>query len=286
MVETRPTPPWPEDRRFRRLLLAHLAAWAVVAALVALVPVPERTPPPPPERPLVRLTLPAPAPTAQARPRAEKKPIPARREPRPARKPKPRPSPRERVQGKGLLALADELGDLRADPAAATLAQARARAIAAPEARAPRRALARAGSRRAGEVSALRAVDGGREPALAGREVTRVTAPADDIAGEPAPPAGRPGRTQEEIQLVFERHKGEFDRLYSRALRRNPDLGGRVTFEFAIAPSGRVLRARILHSDLGDPALERRLLTKLKTLDFGAKDVETTVVTYWIDFLG
>jgi protein TonB len=96
---------------------------------------------------------------------------------------------------------------------------------------------------------------------------------------------GKASRSIEEIRLVFERNKGAIYAIYSRALRDDPTLQGKIVLELKIAPSGQVLDCKIVSSELKDTELERKLLVRIKQLDFGAKDVALMVVTYPIDFL-
>jgi protein TonB len=96
---------------------------------------------------------------------------------------------------------------------------------------------------------------------------------------------GKASRSIEEIKLVFEKNKGAIYAIYNRALREDPTLEGKVVLELKIAPSGDVLDARILSSELKAPELEKKLLGRIKQFDFGAKDVEVMVVTWPVDFL-
>ncbi|RLJ21764.1 hypothetical protein DJ031_02435 [bacterium endosymbiont of Escarpia laminata] len=92
-------------------------------------------------------------------------------------------------------------------------------------------------------------------------------------------------RTEEEVQLVFDRNKGALYSIYNRALRKNPSLMGKMLLEITIAPSGKVTTCRLLSSELENRKLERKLLARIRMFDFGSKEVETTVVSYPIDFL-
>jgi TonB family protein len=69
-----------------------------------------------------------------------------------------------------------------------------------------------------------------------------------------------------------------------RALRDKPDLQGKVVLELTIAPDGSVQRCEIISSDLNDPELERKLVARVKSFRFEAKDVGTITVTKPIDF--
>ena len=56
-----------------------------------------------------------------------------------------------------------------------------------------------------------------------------------------------------QIDLVFDRNRSAIYALYSRALRDNPALQGKVVLEVTIAPSGDVTDVRLVSSELGDP---------------------------------
>jgi TonB family protein len=97
--------------------------------------------------------------------------------------------------------------------------------------------------------------------------------------------SGKASRSIEEIKLVFERNKGAIYALYNRALRDDPSLQGKVVLELKIAPSGEVTGLRIVSSELKAAELEQKLLARIRTFDFGAKDVEVMVVSWPVDFL-
>ena len=88
----------------------------------------------------------------------------------------------------------------------------------------------------------------------------------------------QPKRSSESIQLVFDRNKAAFESLYQRALRQSPGLQGAVVFELTILPSGKVSACRIQSSELRDPELEAKLVSRIKLLDFGVEDVPTITV--------
>lgn len=81
------------------------------------------------------------------------------------------------------------------------------------------------------------------------------------------------GRTLEELQLVFDRNKGSFYALYTRALRSNPGLAGTVNVSLTIDPSGRVTACEVVSSTLNDPDLERKIVARIMLINFGAKSV-------------
>jgi TonB family protein len=96
--------------------------------------------------------------------------------------------------------------------------------------------------------------------------------------------SGKAARSQEEIELEFDRNKGAIYALYSRALRERPELQGKMVLEFTIAPSGEVTACRVVSSELGDPELERKIVARVKLIRFAAKDVEPMTTTKPIEF--
>ena len=91
-------------------------------------------------------------------------------------------------------------------------------------------------------------------------------------------------RTREEVELVFDRNKSAIYAIYSRALRDNPALQGKVVLEVTIAPSGEVTDCRIVSSELGDAELERKLVARVRMFRFEARDVAPMTTTKPIEF--
>lgn len=96
---------------------------------------------------------------------------------------------------------------------------------------------------------------------------------------------GKASRSIEEIRLVFERNKGAIYAIYNRALREDPSLQGKVTFELKISPAGHVVGCRVVGSELKAPELEQKLVARISQFDFGAKDVDPMTVNFPVDFL-
>jgi hypothetical protein len=97
--------------------------------------------------------------------------------------------------------------------------------------------------------------------------------------------SGKASRSIEEIKLVFERNKGAIYAIYNRALRDDPALQGKVVLELKIAPGGNVLDCRIVSSELKASDLESKLVARVRQFDFGSKDVDVMVLTWPVDFL-
>ena len=97
--------------------------------------------------------------------------------------------------------------------------------------------------------------------------------------------SGKASRSLEDIKIVLERSKGSLYAIYNRALREDASLQGKVVVELKIAPSGEVVSARLISSELKTPDLEAKILARIRTLDFGARDVAEVVTTWPLDFL-
>lgn len=91
-------------------------------------------------------------------------------------------------------------------------------------------------------------------------------------------------RTSEEIALVFDQHKSSFYAIYRRVLRSQIDLEGRVLFILTISPSGLVTRCEVVSSELKHTELERKLVARIKMMNFGSRKVDEWKDTYHIDF--
>jgi hypothetical protein len=140
------------------------------------------------------------------------------------------------------------------------------------------------------DISALsRNVGGGGGEGMAGVQVAQATSSIGAVGGgNDRPLSGGPGssRTDEEIQIVFDRHKAALYRLYNRALRRNPTLQGQIVLRMTIEPDGSVSLCELQSSDMRAPELAQQVVGRVKTFDFGAKDaIPAITIVYPIDFL-
>lgn len=284
-----------QERRFRRLWLSLLVAGAVLAAIVSLVPVPERpplaqqtipprlarvviereSPPPPPPPPVVEQELPRPEqPKPEVAPQSEQR----------------REQARRRAEAQ-LASVRDELASIRqaiADPLPRESGNLTG-AVGA-ESRAERSLItSRAGTGSAGVVStgASRGFGSGAgnlsEHATAAVEST-VASTAAAGATVSRGGSGKPARSAEEIEQEFDRNRGAIYALYVRALREQADLQGKMVLEFTIAPEGNVTACRVVSSELNHPELENRICTRVRGFRFPARDVAAVTTTKPIDF--
>ena len=296
--------PWVEsenDRRFKRIVTISIIVFGLLGIVIGLLPVPEpeqkslqevaprlaklilekKAPPPPPPKPKVK------------KKKAAEKPKPKKKV---AKKPKPKAKPkaeaaRKKAERTGLVALSDELDDLRESFDMSALADNNLQKHTGktPIVSQSRVISARTAARGSGGINtrALSRATGGSE--LASRKTTAVRSNLphgrDDAKVAHSKGSRGPVRNRNEIELVFQKHKGAINRIYQRALRKDPTLQGKLVLELTIAPSGTVTRVRILSSELNDAELEKRILAKVKRFRFKARKVETVTVRYPIDFL-
>jgi len=106
----------------------------------------------------------------------------------------------------------------------------------------------------------------------------------DDRAASRSGSGGRASRSREEIEIVFDRNKSAIYALYSRALREQPELQGKVVVQLTIAPTGEVTDARIVSSELNDAELERKLVARIRMFRFEDREVEAMTTTKPIEF--
>lgn len=295
--------PWAEsardERRFKRTLARTLVAMLLISLIMPWIPVPELERSETVEIPdriaqLVQERKPPPPPPPKV---AEKKPEEEAKEKKELKPRKKAPEPetevakaaREKAARSGLLAFSDSFSDLMDNPAEEKLGKQASLTSGGEKARQTERSLVTAaatqGSGGINTASLSRDVAGA---GLAGRGTSRVTGVIGSEFGDAQRPLAesvRSSRTDEEIQLVFDRNKSALYSIYQRALRSDPTLKGKVVLKITIAPSGEVTAASVESSDLGNKELETKIAARVKLFNFGAKDVPTITITYPIDFL-
>ena len=129
---------------------------------------------------------------------------------------------------------------------------------------------------------------GGGAGGIGGVGVGRKVSPISPITGVDRPKARageKSARTDEEIQIVFDRYKASFYRLYNRELRNNPALKGQMVLKLTIEPDGSVSMCALQSTDMDAPDLASQVVGRVRTINFGAKDVPTVTIVYPIDFL-
>ncbi len=281
-----------ESRRLRRYVGAALALVLVLGIVVPLLRLPEP-----------KVTVENAIPERLARIMVEEKPKPPpppkpveerpKAEPKPTDKPKPvDPTVKAREKAeRSMRQYKDAFADLRQTLAIEPVSQTKNLTGAVGQDSKAERSLitSKVGSGSAGitSTSSSRGFGSGAG-SLTGHETTSVNSRIAAI-GTPGNAtrtgvSGKAARSQEEIELVFDRNKGAIYALYSRALRERPELQGKMVLEFTIAPSGEVTACRVVSSELQDPELERKIVARVKQIRFEAKDVEPMTTTKPIEF--
>jgi hypothetical protein len=307
-----------EDRRFQRSLAAAAACCALLAWIIALVDlpilersvanaVPERVaslvrkelpPPPPPEPEPVVPEEPEPvlAEETPVEPEPDVVTPPEVIEPPTVAETGSAPEPedtREQVKSKGLLAFRDSFAS-RANLNTATQLGSQARISSAGEeavGRTERMMVTTSAPGSSGGInlaSISRDVGGSGGQGIDGVEVTRVSSSIGGAEGpdRPLSAGASAGRTDEEIQIVFDRYKAALYRLYNRELRKDPTLRGQIVLRLTIEPDGSVSMCKLQSSDMGAPVLADEVVNRVLTFDFGAKtDIVAMTIIYPIDFL-
>ena len=133
---------------------------------------------------------------------------------------------------------------------------------------------------------------GGGAGALAGVQVGQASSSIGGGGGGGRGASDRPlasgagaTRTDEEIQIVFDRYKAALYRLYNRELRKDPSLRGQMVLRLTIEPDGSVSMCALQSSDMDAPQLSAQVVDRVRGINFGAKDVEAITIVYPIDFL-
>tara|TARA_R110002110_G_scaffold415561_2_gene650904 strand:- start:116798 stop:117769 length:972 start_codon:yes stop_codon:yes gene_type:complete len=301
-----------EDRRFRQVLRAVLAVFAIVAVALPLLPVTtpeleiqeEEKPPlariileeqalpePPPPLPRPVPVVPKPAPKPEPR-----KVVPV--EPLVKPPPKPQPTAQQKLEQArkdaavaGVLAFQDDLQALRDTVDVASLDNTQLSRGEASAASTDRSLITQAARTSSGGVRTADLSQDAGGAALSGREATRVVSSMGGQArgtargDESGSSAQAGGRSDAAIREVMDRNKGAIFAIYNRALRNDPLLEGKLMFEMVIEPAGTVSDIVVLDSELSDEALTRKIIARVRLINFGTADVLPTRVNYSFDFL-
>lgn len=294
--------PWNRDdydqKRFRKVLLIVLFFAVMIGALIPIwdIPIPDRVevvevperlaklmvkkePPPPPPKP--KQEKPEEKEPEKQKVKKDKKPVPEK-----AKK------ARKKAERAGLMAFKDDFADLIDNTPVAKLGAKAKITGSGSKAKKTTRSLLTSnvgtGSSGINTASLSRNV-GGSGDSIGGVEFSRVESSiGTDFAGEESPLSSGPGpsRTDEEIQIVFDRYKAALYRIYNRQLRKNPTLQGKMVLRITIKPDGSVSACSVDSSDMDSAELDRKIAARVKKFSFGEKeDVPTITILYPIDFL-
>jgi TonB family protein len=229
----------------------------------------EERPKPPPPKPQPKLEKPKPEPVQQ---------------------PKPVDTRKKMENTAAMRAIKDELADLRDQVDTSTLRNRQLSAAVDKDARSERSLItSKVGVGSAGIVSANSSRGfGSGAGALSDHNTLGVSSSiASNGSGNRATRIGNSGkaaRSQEEIELVFDKNKGAIYALYTRAMRERADLQGKMVLQLTISPAGDVTDCTMLSSELNDPDLEHKIVARVKLFRFEAKDVEAITARKTIEF--
>jgi outer membrane biosynthesis protein TonB len=307
-----------EDKRFHKSLGSSLATALALILMVGMVAIPikereqeielpervaklvrqERAlppPPPPMPEPEVPEEMPEPEPEPELVEEVPDEPMPvSNEEPQVAQE---QPDTREQVKSKGILAFRDSFAS-RADikPSAQLGLDASISDAGAAETGRPERMMVTTTA--PGSSGGINLADYSRDfggggdgsggGGMAGVAVSRVASSIGGGDGPNRPLAGgaAAGRTDEEIQIVFDRYKASLYRLYNRELRKDPTLRGQLVLRLTIEPDGSVSMCELHSASMNAPELAAQVVGRVKTFDFGAKeDIVAVTIIYPIDFL-
>lgn len=288
-----------DDQKFRRFLRNGLIAFALVSLIVPFLPVKEisreqkEAPPPQLARVILeKKQLPKPEPVVQ-----KPKPKPIKKPPvKPKVKPKQQPKPVDLIEKakataavSGVLAFQDDLAEMRESLNVDSFDNQQLSRGAASAAKTERAVITSKSTKGSGgiQVAAVSRDTGGQ--ALSGRETTKVKVPDGMNASKPgkgsAQALASTGRSDESVRRVMDKNKGAIFSIYHRALRKAPDLEGQFVFEMTIEPSGQVSKVTLISSELADDQLAKKILARVRMINFGAAQASSTVVNYSFDFL-
>jgi len=293
--------PWNQNdgdqKQFRKILLLVLFFSILLGILIPMwnIPVPDRVEVVEiPER-FAQLMVPKPPPPPKVQKKIEEK-LPDKEKPKTKKEVKPQPEKakkaRKKAERSGLMAFKDDFADLIDDTPIAKLGSKAKVSGKGSKAKKTTRSLVTtsAGTSSGGiNTAALSRNTGGSGESMGGVEFSRVESSiGGDFFGEERPLSDGPGpsRTDEEIQIVFDRYKSALYRIYNRELRKNPTLQGKMVLRLTILPDGKVSACSVDSSDMDSPTLDKKIAARVKKFNFGAKEgVPTITILYPIDFL-
>lgn len=223
----------------------------------------------------------------------EKKPEELKKKQEKEKKPTPeqREKARKKVQNKGVLAFRNNLANLLEDTPEAKLGASASLSNKGSVAKnVKRNILTTQASNGSGGIrtSSLSRDVAGTGEKIAAVAFSHVESGIGAAAAEDRPLSDGPGpsRTDEEIQIVFDKYKAALYRIYNRELRTNPTLQGKMVLRITIEPDGSVSLSKVESTDLESKTLVAKIVERVKKFNFGDKPgVPTVTILYPIDFL-
>ena len=91
-------------------------------------------------------------------------------------------------------------------------------------------------------------------------------------------------RTTEDIRRIFDQNGGRLNNAYQRALKDDPSMEGTIRLKLVVDPSGKVVSCEVASSELNNAELESKIVSIVKSFNFGDDDVEVWKGTYPVNF--
>lgn len=308
MMRIEPQLPWSssfeDDKKFLSILGVLMLLMLVFGIIIPNIDLPELTREEKAELPpqLAKILLkekkidkpkpkPKPVEVKQEEPKVEEK----KPEPKPVEKPpeeKVVKAAIEKAKNSGLLALQDDLADLRESFDLDTVKQADLDRGQDKANIKQSQVIAKSASAKSAGVNAGAYTTNLASTDLQNKQAVKINVPtslegssgSSGEEGSEDASKSLAGRSEENIRSIMERQKGALYAIYNRALRKNPILQGVVEFQIEISASGAVSSVKILSSSLADEALERKLTARIRLINFGQQNVATTTTNYRINF--
>ena len=304
-----------DQKEFRKVLLVVLFFSCLLGILVPMwkIPVPDRVEVVEIPKRLAKMMLakkapPPPPPKVEKKEEKKEEKKDEKKKEKEVEKPKPeskkveQPTPepvitkRKKAERAGLMAFKDDFADLISDSNDVKLgaaAKISGKGKGSKAKKATRSLVTASVSGSSGGINTAKlsraAGGGGKDMKDVGFSRVESSIGEGKFAGDDRPLSGdgaAPSRTDEEIQIVFDRYKAALYRIYNRELRKNPTLQGKMVLRLTIEPDGKVSACSVDSSDMDAAGLGENISARVKRFKFGAKaGVPTVTILYPIDFL-
>jgi len=308
-----------ENKRFKTITAVVLAITLAFAAVVKWQELPERLRAEKEKVPAQLTRLMTPRKVEPPKPIPEPKPKPVAPEPK-IEKPKPVPpkpvEPKEvkkatpkpvkvkvptqaeiteqaktKAKQSGLLAFQDDLASMRDNASLNNLADTDTIKGAGASNQTQRKFIGKKVLANSGGVNTSNLTTNiGSRGELAARKNTEYVAPSEGLASLAAKQMVTEdtvlgNRDTESIRKVLDANKGAIYAIYRKALRSDPSLQGKLTVNLKIEPNGSVSTVKLVFSELGSPEVEKKLLNRIRLINFGELQVTQTLLDYSFNFL-
>lgn len=311
-----------ENLRFKRITAVVLCITLAFAAIVKWQELPERPraekekvpaqltrlmtprkvePPKPIRKPKPEITQPLPE-----KPIVEKvKVVPPKPEaPKPPKQATPKPvkvkvptkaeiteKAKTKAKQSGLLAFQDDLASMRDNSSLNNLADTNTIKGAGASNQTQRKFIgAKVASSSGGVDTSKLTTDIGSRGELAGRKNTEYVAPNEGLASLAAKQTVTEdsvlgSRETQSIRKVLDANKGAIYAIYRKAFRSDPSLQGKLTVKLQIDPDGSVSKVELVFSELDSLDVEKKLMNRIRLINFGEQAVTQTLLDYSFNFL-